>query len=83
MAHLLETCDLDTYANAHGNYEWENYMVEEYCSLMNNYTWNLAPQLQGNNVVKCRLVYKRKITFKGIVERHKDRLGLRYFLKNH
>jgi hypothetical protein len=43
MAHVLEACDLDTYANAHGRLEWENAMVEEYNSLMKNKTWDLVP----------------------------------------
>lgn len=53
MACVLEACDLDTYANAHGQPEWKNYMVEEYNSLMKIKTWEFPPQSQRKNVVKC------------------------------
>jgi hypothetical protein len=37
-------------------------------SLSKNHTWDLVPQLQGKNVVKCRWVYRTKFTFEGVVE---------------
>ena len=43
MAHVLETCDRDTYTIVEGQPEWENAMVEGYNSLMKNETWDLVP----------------------------------------
>ena len=44
-----------------------------------NHTWEHIPQPQGNNVVKCRWVYKTKFTFDGVVECHKDILVAKGF----
>ena len=71
MEHVLEACDVDTYANAHGHLKWENVMVDEYHSLMKNKTWDLVPRLQGKNVVKCQWAHKTKFTYQGVVERNK------------
>ena len=46
-------------------------MVEEYNSLIKIKTWELPPQSQGKNVVKCLCVYKTKFTLEGIIERDK------------
>jgi hypothetical protein len=54
--------------------KWENAMTNEYHSLMKNKTWDLVPQPQGKNVVKCRWVYKTKFTSEGVAERHKAHL---------
>jgi hypothetical protein len=43
MAHVLEKCDPDTYADVHGQLERGNEMVDEYYYLINNDTWDLFP----------------------------------------
>jgi hypothetical protein len=50
---VLEACDPNTYAYAHGQLEWERVINNEYHFLMNMQTWDLVPRPQGNNVVKC------------------------------
>ena len=62
MAHVLNTCDPDTYANAHGLSIWENAMSTEIESLLKNQTWDVLPRPYGNNVVKSQLVYKTNFT---------------------
>jgi hypothetical protein len=54
MACVLETCDTNAYIDAHGQLEWENSMANEHHYLVKNDTWDLVPQLQGKNVVKCQ-----------------------------
>jgi hypothetical protein len=34
MAHVLDACDLDTYANAHGQPKWDNAMDKKYNSFI-------------------------------------------------
>ena len=53
MAHVLEECDLNTYANADDHSKWERVMAEVYHSWMKNKTWDLFPRLQVKNIVKC------------------------------
>jgi hypothetical protein len=48
-------------------------------SLSKNHTWELVPQPQGKNVVKCRWVYRTKFTFEGVVEHHKSCLVVKGF----
>ena len=43
MGHVLNTCDLDTYANAHGLSIWENVISTENESLLKNKTWDVVP----------------------------------------
>ena len=43
MNWVLETFNPDTYVDAQGQPKWENYMDEEYESLMKNKTWELIP----------------------------------------
>jgi hypothetical protein len=53
MTHVLETCDLVSYSDAQGQPEWEQAMQDEMNSLLKNHTWDLVPQPQGKNIVKC------------------------------
>jgi hypothetical protein len=46
-------------------------MQKEIDSLSKNQTWDLVPRPQGENIVKCRWVYRTKFTSKGVVELHK------------
>jgi hypothetical protein len=49
-------------------------MNEEYCSLMENDTWDLVPLPKGRKLVRCKWVYRTKYALDGSVERHKARL---------
>jgi hypothetical protein len=79
MTHVLETYDLVSYSNAQVQPEWEQTMQIEIDSLSKNHTWELVPRLQGNNVVKCRWVYRTKFTSEGVVEHHKYHLVAKGF----
>jgi hypothetical protein len=79
MTRVLETCDPVTYSDAQGQPEWEKSMQYEMDSLLKNHTWDLVPQPQGKNIVKCRWVYKTKFTFEGVVECHKSHLVMKGF----
>jgi hypothetical protein len=46
-------------------------MNEEYCSLMENDTWDLVPLLKGRKLVICKWVYITMYASDGSVERHK------------
>ena len=74
MACVLDTYDTNTYVYAQGVPKWENSMTTEIESLKKNQTWELVPQPQGKNVMKCRWVYKTKFTSDGVFECHKARL---------
>jgi hypothetical protein len=54
-------------------------MNEEYCSLMENDTWDLVPLPKGRKLVRCKWVYKTKYASDGSVERHKARLVAKGF----
>lgn len=43
MAHVLEACDLDSYANTQGQFEWKQAMTTEMNPLLNNQTQELVP----------------------------------------
>ena len=49
-------------------------MDEEYCSLMANDTWDLAPLLKQRKLVRCKWVYRIKYASDESVERLKARL---------
>jgi hypothetical protein len=53
MVCVLKARDPKTYVDAHDRLEWDNTIVDEYHSLMKNDTWDLVPQLQINNAMKC------------------------------
>jgi hypothetical protein len=76
---VLQTFDLVTYSDAQGQLEWEQAMKKEMDSLVKNQIWNLVPQPQGKNIVKCRWVYKTKFTSKVVVECHKSCLVVNGF----
>ena len=71
MTRILDTCDPKSYSDAQGEPKWENAMQHEMDSLEKNHIWDLVPQPQGKNIVKCRWVYQTKFTFEGIIEHHK------------
>ena len=48
-------------------------MDEEYCSLMENYTWDLFPILKGRKLVRCKWVYQTKYASDKSVEILKER----------
>ena len=39
MNHILNTCDLESYADAQGKLEWDKVMFHEMDSLEKNHTW--------------------------------------------
>jgi hypothetical protein len=43
-------------------------MTNEYHSLMKNDTWDLVPQPQENNMVKCQWVHNIKFTSKALLK---------------
>ena len=73
MAQVLDNHDLENFAKASGNPDWDAAMDEEYRSLMVNYTWDLVPLPKGRKLVRCKWVYKTKYPLDGSVERLKER----------
>jgi hypothetical protein len=49
-------------------------MNEEYCSLMENDTWDLVPLPKGRKLVRCKWVYRTKYASDGSVEINKAQL---------
>jgi hypothetical protein len=76
---FLETCDLETFAEASSHPYWDTTMNEEYHSLMKNNTWDLVPLPKGRKLVRCKWVYTIKYASDGSVERHKARLVAKRF----
>jgi hypothetical protein len=79
LAQVSETRDPETFAEASGHPDWDTTMNEEYCSLMENDTWDLVPLPKGRKLVKCKWVYRTKYASDGSVERHKARLVAKGF----
>jgi hypothetical protein len=57
LAQVSETHDPETFAEASGHPDWDTSMNEEYCSLMENDTWDLVPLPKGRKLVRCKWVY--------------------------
>ena len=74
MNQILNTCDLEYLIDEKGKPEWEQAMWHEIDSLDKNHTWELVPQPQGRNIVRCWWVYWTSFTSKGVIEHHKDHL---------
>jgi hypothetical protein len=79
LAQLSETLDPETFAEASGRPDWDTTMNEEYCSLMENDTWDLVPLPKERKLVRCKWVYGTKYASDGSVERHKARLVAKGF----
>jgi hypothetical protein len=71
LAHVLETHNPKIFVEASGHPYWGRTMNEEYCSLMENDTWDLVPLPKGRKLVRCEWVYRTKYASDGSVERHK------------
>jgi hypothetical protein len=71
LAHVSETHDPETVVEASGHPDWDTTTNEEYCSLMENDTWDLVPLPKGRKLVRCKWVYKTKYDSNRSVERHK------------
>jgi hypothetical protein len=50
LAQVLETHDTKTFAEASSHPNWDTIMNEEYCSLMENDTWDLVPLSKEENL---------------------------------
>ena len=79
LAHLLETLDPETFAEASRHLDWDTTMNEEYHHLMENDTWDLVPLPKGRKLVRCKWVYRTKYASDGSIERHKARLVAKGF----
>jgi hypothetical protein len=58
-------------------------MQEEYNSLLENQSWDLFPLPFGRKLVRCRCVYKTKITTDGQISKYKARLVTKGFQQVH
>eukprot|EP00253_Pinus_taeda_P018494 PITA_18494 len=54
-------------------------MNEEYCSLLENDTWDLVPLPKGRKLVRCKWVYRTKYRPDGKVDKHNARLVAKGF----
>jgi hypothetical protein len=62
---LVESSDLQYYGEPAVNPFWEFTMQEEYNSNLENMTWDLVTVPYGRKLVRCRWVYRTKITSNG------------------
>jgi hypothetical protein len=76
---VSENHDSETFAEALGHLDWDTTMNEEYCSLMENDTWDLVPLPKGRKLVRCKHVYITKYASDESVEIHKARLVAKGF----
>jgi hypothetical protein len=81
LAQVLETHDPETFAESLLHPDWNTTMNEEYCSLMENDTWDLVPLPKGRKLVRCKWIYRTKYASDGSVERHKARLVAKGFFQ--
>ena len=75
MAQFFESHDLETFAKALGNPDWDVAMDEEYHSLMANDTWDLIPLPKERKLVRCKWVYRTKYASDGIHFCDRSKLG--------
>lgn len=54
-------------------------MNEEYCSLLENDTWDHVPLPKGRKLVRCKWVYRTKYGPNGKIDKNKDRLIVKGF----
>jgi hypothetical protein len=52
LAQVSETHDPETFVEASGHPDWDIAMNEEYCSLMENDTWDLVPLPKGRQLLR-------------------------------
>ena len=81
MDKVSKNHDLETFAEALGNLDWDAAMDEEYRSLMANDTWDLLPLPKGRKLVRCKWFYRTKYALDGSVERLEARLVAMVFPK--
>ncbi len=63
--------------------QWEQAIQEEYQSLMNNQTWNLAKLPTRRKPMSCEWVFRIKCKADGSVDCYKARLVARGFFQTH
>ncbi|KAG9512183.1 hypothetical protein KCU93_g10402, partial [Aureobasidium melanogenum] len=59
--------------------QWQEAMLDEYNSLIENETWEVVQRPPGANVLSSRWVFKRKLASDGSVAKHKARFVVRGF----
>jgi hypothetical protein len=62
---LVQSSDSHSYGEAVGNPFLESSMQEEYNSILENHNWDLFPLPSGSKLVRCKWVYRTKITVDG------------------
>jgi hypothetical protein len=67
LSQVSKTHDPETFAEVSGHPDWDTTMNEDYCSLMENDTWDLVPFPKGRKFVRCKWVYKTKYASDGSV----------------
>jgi hypothetical protein len=69
LAQVSETHDPETFEKSSGHQYWNTTMNEEYCSLIENDTWDLVPLPKGKKLFICKWVYRTKYASDGSVEK--------------
>lgn len=59
---------------AHEHLGWCLAMLFEMNALHNNNTWELVPCEPSMNIIRCKLVFKRKLNLDGMLQRRQDLL---------
>jgi hypothetical protein len=77
------TCDPQHHRETLSNQRWKNAMDSEFCALLRNQTWHLAPPKPGANVIYCKWVYKIKRKSDGSADRYKARLVAKCFKQHY
>jgi hypothetical protein len=52
---------------------WLEAMIEEYCALLSNDTWNFVPPPRNANIVSDKWVFRHKLKLDGSLDRYKAR----------
>jgi hypothetical protein len=79
LAQFSKTHDPKTFSKASDHADWDTTMNEEYCSLMENDTWDIVPLPKGRQLVICKWVYRNNYASCGSVEIHKAEIVTKGF----
>jgi hypothetical protein len=78
MSHIIDI-EPSCHGEAAGQQVWQDAMIEEYQSIMNNHVWDIVPRPKGNSIVTSNWIYKIKHAADGSFEKYKTRFVARGF----
>jgi hypothetical protein len=78
MTHIIDS-EPTCHGEASGEQVWQDFMTEEYQSIIKNDVWDVVPRPEGKSVVTSKWIYKIKHVVDGSIEKYKARFVARGF----